>query len=229
VGPGASSKAEEGPPPSAIGNPPPHRKPGRKIKHGFYAQQPPVGELEAVLAENIEGLEQEIEGLRHLNQELFEMFDLAESNQELARLLEVSGRSEVRLATLVRARKELAERARKGDEEAELRARLEKLARDLGSSLEAWGAPGTGRTGDIDLARGIAMLRLTLRRILAQVEASQDINDRVRYTDMYGLICIKLARLLKVQATGERGLFIWWREALDEALEGVVEELGLKI
>ena len=51
----------------------------------------------------------------------------------------------------------------------------------------------------------------------------------MRYTDMYGLTCIKLVKLLKVQAKGDGGLFIWWHEVLDKALQGAVEEMGLKI
>jgi site-specific recombinase XerD len=207
----------------------PHRKRWKKIKHGLYARQGPEEEIAVIMAENIEGLEEELNGLQRLNQELFESFDLAESNQELARLVEVSGRSEARLAELVKANKELSKRERKGDEEGELRTRLEKLAHDLGSSLEEWGAPGTGETRQSEQAQSIARLRLGLRRILAMMEGEQGISARVRYTDLYGKTCVKLARLLRLQATGEGSLFTWWREAVDEALQDVVEELGLEL
>jgi hypothetical protein len=214
---------------SESGHEAPHRKRWSKIKHGLYARQGSEEEMAAIMAENIEGLEEEIKGLQRLNEELFESFDLAESNQELARLVEVSGRSEARLAELVRANKELADRGRKGGEDYELRARLEKLAQDLGSSLEEWGAPGTGETKQDERAQSIARLRLGLRRILAMMEGEQGISARVRYTDLYGVTCAKLARLLRLQAMGEGSLFAWWREAVDEALQDVVEELGLSI
>lgn len=227
--PGASLADGAGPAPAGIEPGPPQRVPGRKIKHGLKARQQPEGEMAAILAEKIEGLEQEIQGLQRLNQELFEMFDLAESNRELAHLLEISGRSEARLAEMLRANKELAERERRGSGEDELRARLEKLARDLGSSLEAWGPPGTGAPGEGDLAYSIARLRLALRRILALVETSEDITERARYIDMYGVTCVKLVKLLRVEVEGGGSLFAWWREALDEALAVVVEQLGLEI
>jgi hypothetical protein len=195
----------------------------------LYARQGSEEEMAAIMAENIEGLEEEIKGLQRLNEELFESFDLAESNQELARLVEVSGRSEARLAELLKANKELSKRERKGDEEGELRTRLEKLAHDLGSSLEEWGAPGTGETRQSEQAQSIARLRLGLRRILVMMEGEQGISARVRYTDLYGKTCVKLARLLRLQATGEGSLFTWWREAVDEALQDVVEELGMEI
>jgi hypothetical protein len=131
------------------------------------------------------------------------MFDLAESNQELARLLEVSARSEARLAEMVRASKELAERERKGDDEVELRARLGKLVRDLSSSLEAWGAPDTGGAGEGDLVYSIARLRLALRHILVLVETAVDVSERARYIDMYSMSCFKLVKLLRVEALGE--------------------------
>jgi site-specific recombinase XerD len=232
---GGSSEAGEGGEPSPdgeagsseSGHEAPHRTRGDKIKHGLYARQGPVEEIAAILAENIEGLEEEIKGLQRLNQELFESFDLAESNQELARLVEVSGRSEERLAELVKTNKELSKRERKGGEDGELRARLEKLANDLGGSLEEWGAPGTGETRQGERAQSIARLRLG--RILAMMEGEQRINARLRYTDLYGKTCVKLAKLLRLQAMGEGSLFAWWREAVDEALQDVVEELGISI
>ncbi len=214
---------------SESGHEAPHRTRGSKLKHGLYARQGPAEEIAAIMAENIEGLEDEIKGLQRLNQELFESFELAESNQELARLVEVSGRSEARLAELVKANKELSKRERKGDEEGELRARLEKLAHDLDGSLEEWGAPGTGESGQGERAQSIARLRLGLRRILVMMEGEQGIHARVRYTDLYGRTCVKLARLLRLQAMGEGSLFTWWREAVDEALQDVVEELGISI
>jgi len=71
-----------------------HRKPGRKMIHGLYAKRQPEGDMAVILEENLQGLDQEIAGLQLLNHELFEMLDQVENNQELARLVEVSGRSE---------------------------------------------------------------------------------------------------------------------------------------
>jgi integrase len=228
VGEGRESRAEGGTLP-ATEREPPHRKPGAKLKHGLYARRQPAEEMAAILAENLQGLEQEIEGLRLLNQGLFEMFDLAETNQERAHLAEVSGRSEARLAEMVRAKKQLAERRRGEDKEAKLRKRLEKLAHDLGSSLEEWDAPGSGEGGTDEMAKSIARLRLGLRRTMTMVLEAQDLKERLRYTDLYGVTCIKLVKLLRVQAMGEDSLAAWWRETIDKALKEAVEEMNLRI
>ena len=79
------------------------------------------------------------------------------------------------------------------------------------------------------MAKSIARLRLSLRRTLAMVEATQDLKERVRYTELYGVTCIKLIKLLRVQTMEEDSLAAWWRETMDKALKEAMEEMNLRI
>ena len=208
----------------------PHRfEPWESMTHGLYARSQPPEELAAMLAENVQGLEQEIEGLRLLNRALFEMFDLAGTNQEQAQLAEVSARSETRLAEMVQAKKQLAESHKGDDQEVWLRKRLEKLAHDLGSNLLDWGAPGAGDAPTGELAEGIARLRLGLRRIFGMAMETENFRERLRYADLYGVNCIKLVKLLRAQTRAQGNLGDWWRVTVDQALKEAVKEMNLRI
>jgi hypothetical protein len=208
----------------------PHRfEPWESMTHGLYARNQPPEELAAMLAEKKNGLEQEIEGLRLLNRTMFEMFDLVERNQEKAQLAEVSARSETRLAEMLQAKKQLAESRKGDDRDGKLRKRLEELAQDLGSSLQEWGAPGAGDVPTGDLAEGIARLRLGLRRIFGMAMETDNFRERVRYTDLYGLNCIKLVKLLRTESSRQGSLTEWWRSTLDRALEEAVKEMNLRL
>jgi hypothetical protein len=82
---------------------PPLYQPGDGYIHGFFARSQPLEEIQAVLAEDIQGLEEQIVGLRALGRGLFERQMKAGGSAESIRMLDLYGRVAGWLSVVIQA------------------------------------------------------------------------------------------------------------------------------
>lgn len=91
---------------------------GEGVVHGMYMKSQPPEAVEEILAEKIEGLEEEVAGLRVLERGLVERAEAAE-RQEAVRLWVAYARAATRLGEVIRAEKRMAEEGKAGREYVE--------------------------------------------------------------------------------------------------------------
>ena len=89
--------------------------------------------------------------------------------------------------------------------------------------------PGSEGGTPGELAEEIASLRLVLRRTLGLAAEEANIRESIRLTDIYGVACVRLVKLLRVVGLNQEGLVAWFDGLVDQALRDVAEEMGLRI
>jgi len=82
---------------------------------------------------------------------------------------------------------------------------------------------------DSGLGAEIAMLRASARRLFTLAKESQGLDEAVRSLSALGLSATRLANLLKTQAELDSGKGDQFKQALNEALEEVAQELRLRL
>jgi hypothetical protein len=85
------------------------------MSHGFYTGSQPSEVVQAMLAENIQGVDEEISGLRTLERGLLERQVEARSGAEAVRLGEAYSKAASRMTEVIQAEKEMAEGAEVSD------------------------------------------------------------------------------------------------------------------
>jgi integrase len=199
---------------------------GEGTTHGFYARRTDVQAVRAVIAENIHGMEGEIACLRML------MRLLLERDGDEARLVEAYSQAAQRLSSLVSAREQA--HTRKQDNTAEeFLSRLDEIEISNGRPpispgiLEdalGWSSPGGEAFGPV--TEEIATIRLLLRNVYSKACQAVDTGELSHLLNLYGLGCVRLARLLKLAGTdGSDRLERYLREGIDEAIRQVHQEL----
>jgi hypothetical protein len=194
--------------------------------HGFYNRRKDVPAVRAVMAENILGMQQEITCLRNL------MRLLLEREADAARVLDAYSQAAGRLGQLISASKT----ARKGEKDTwaeETLSMLDRVAEENGSPpisprvrQEALGLSLTGDDAVGLLTEEIATLRLLLRNIYSRACSEVDDRELLTLVDLYGVGCVRLARLLKLDTAGESAPLARYMQAcLDRAIREVNQEL----
>jgi integrase len=194
--------------------------------HGFYARRKDKQAVRAVIAENIQGIQQETTCLRTL------MRLLLEREGDEARRMEVYLQAAQRLGVLVSAGKS----AHKGEMDTwaeEVLSFADRFAAEKGQPpispsvrQEALGMSLAGDEATGLVTEEIATIRLLLRNVYSC--ACQGVADRefLHLVDLYGIGCVRLARLLKLGRNGESGPLVRYMQAcLDQAIREVHQEL----
>jgi len=194
--------------------------------HGFYSSRKDMQAVRAIMVEDIEGLEQGTACLRQLMRGLLEM-----DGSEAPRI-EAYSQAAHRLGMLLSA----GEEKRTGSEDNSAEESLRRLdeyfisegkppispvvrQKALGSSSELAGAFGK-------LTEEIAALRLMLRNIYQHALLKSGTREYIHLINLYGLGCVRLARLLKLEAgDANQRLENYMRAAADEAIRQVHQEL----
>lgn len=203
-------------------------QPGDHTTHGFYSHKKDGLALQAVLAQDIHGLEQEITCLRKL------MRGLREREGDEARRMEAYSQAAYRLGSLVSAGEPVknvkedpwAEQFLTfldGIEVQEGRPPVsqEIRANALGVSSEAAGARGI-------LTEEIATLRLLLRNVHLRAMQGIETREYMRLLDLYSLGCVRLGRLIKIGGCDGNGrLERYLQDMLDEAIRQLNQERKL--
>jgi hypothetical protein len=205
---------------------------GEGMTHGMFAHRQPPEEVKKVLEEDIQGIDEELAGMRELGGVLLEMQAAKRSSKEARELADAYTRTTMRLAAMIEAEDNMKRREKEDEGEGDLREWLEQLMIRMGSDpaeLEAefsqWLDAASRR-----LEEEIAGTRLVLRRTLGlarEARLKADPEDLVRSVDVYSSGCSRLMRLLRVEAAGGERLEVYFREVVQEVLREVLEEKGL--
>jgi hypothetical protein len=219
--------------------PPDHKakpfKLGEGITHGFYAQRQPEQAVYSVLAENIQGVEEEIAGLRSLGRELLNRQMKATSRAEAARLVEAYTQTASRLAELIRAERQLDEMGEKGKRVEELTRRINQMALELGEPpMEdpAWEEAPVGKTEmEVNarrLVEEIAAMRYVLRRTFKMAMETRETPEYVRLVEIYGSGCTRLVRLLRMEGDNYNQMEATFNQQINQAIKEITEDWNLQ-
>jgi hypothetical protein len=210
-------------------------KPGEGITHGFYAQSQPEEEVLAVLAEDIQGIEEEIAGLRRLTRGLVAKQKAAHNSKEAAQLADTHTRAASRVAEMIEAEQKLAQSGKADTWAEDVLAMLDRVAIDKGMppvSEEARAyalmdeqspAMSTRR-----LVEEIATVRYMLRNVLELATQTQEAPDYIRMVEIYGSGCLRLVRMLKKEGRDNNRLEQYLQEEIDQAVSEITREWGIK-
>ena len=218
----------------------PHRyKLGEGIIHGFYTQKQPIKEVLAVLEEDIQGMDYEFIGLRNLARMLFSAHSKAKRNDEAARLGEAYTQAAARLCVIIKSERERGEPSEEVQWVNEFLTMLDNAAAQDNEAADDDGeTPSEEFWREFEesdpelnaasrrLTEEIAGLRVVLRQLYDLVMETQEVKALVRYVDLYGRGCTRLARLLKAEKGNESRAADFLRELINETIVEVNREMG---
>jgi hypothetical protein len=199
------------------------------ITHGFFTRQQDQHAVQKIIAEGIHGMQLEITCLRELMRGLLDLDDthtsMVESYSQAAR----------RLGILISSAASQAEGA--GETRAgQLLRELDEAAIRLGMPLLSPAVQQADSTISPDqtyasakLTEEIATLRLMLRNVYRHAQSRMGTREYSHLVDLYGLGCVRLARLLKLEGNQLSGqIEICLHSALDEAIRQLQQEWQLE-
>ena len=225
-------------PPAAVELP--NRKPyiyqtWSNIKHGLYAANLPPEPLRAVLAENIQGLEAEISGLRLIERALLRRQMSAGNPREAAGLANACTLAGERLARLIEAEAQIARPDEAGSRLEEFYATMDMLhaddetrpsGADWRRHLEEDDRP-TLTANARSLEEEAACARLVLRNTYAMAERADQEDrcaDLMLLAEVFGAGCQRLVRLLLRARSSHSRMRMKLRAMFDEALAEVQKD-----
>ncbi len=191
--------------------------------------------IAAVLAENIQGIEEEIVGLRMLGRNLLERQEQEQDRHEAARLGDAYTRTAYRLAGMIRAEQELAKKSGSSEwAEAVLEA-MDRHEVEQGRQPVSQGvrALALGREEDLGansrrLVEEVAAVRHVLRTTLRLAMDAEDAREAMCLVDTYGYGCMRLLRLLRMETVDSGKLERYLRELIDGAIQENARIMGLE-
>ena len=203
--------------------------------HELFARSQLPQAVAAVLAENIQGVEEEIVGLRMLGRNLLERQEQEQNRHAAARLGDAYTRTAYRLAGMIRAEQELA---KKGGSSEWAEAVLEAMDRhevEQGRQPVSQGvrAQALGRDEDLGansrhLVEEVAAVRHVLRTTLRLAMEAEEAREALRLVDTYGYGCMRLLRLLRMETMDSGKLERYLRELIDGAIQENARIMGLE-
>ncbi|HEX6306049.1 MAG TPA: tyrosine-type recombinase/integrase [Anaerolineales bacterium] len=210
-------------------------KPGDNMTHGLYAQKQPPEEIAAILAEDIQGMGEEMAALRGLCRSLVMAQIRAEDAREVALLADAYTLGATRLAEMVKAERQSQEHRPEETWAEQMLAMLVNTARAEGADLDIDTAREMALASDPQLGAAawrlveeIAATRLALRRVFHLAMETEQVAQLVHLTDVYGRGCIRLVRLLKGEGVEHSRLDAVMNDLLDRVTEDVGRELGIE-
>ena len=203
-------------------------KQGENTTHGFYTHRKDKQAVQAVVAENIHGMEEETACLRKL------MRGLLEREGDEARLVEVYSQAAHRLGDLV-STGEPAQKRKKDPWAEEMLSKLDEIEMRNGRPPisprvreEALGISSDMLEVTGMLTEEVATIRLLLRDLNRRAMQGIEMREYLRLVDLYGLGCVRLARLLRIGGCDENERLKRYLQAgLDKAIRDVRREWGL--
>jgi len=230
--PGESGRPEEGEVrvPVRQGKP---FQPGEGIIHGLYARSKPPEAVAAVIKENIQGMGEEIVGLRILGRGMLERQGEAESDQEAARLGEAYSLTALRLGEIIKAEKELAKSRESGQWAENLlegidRFLIERGEEPMGDKMraEAMGLEPELEAGTRRLVEEIASMRYCLRNAFRLAIEAEETREQIHYAEIYSSGCVREAKLLRMERSEASRLEVYVKEEIDQAIREVNKAWG---
>jgi len=204
-------------------------KEGEHIAHGFYSHRKDIQAVREVMAEDIQGMEDETAGLKRL------MRGLLELEGDETKLAEAYSQAAHRLGELVCQ----AEPLKQGMENPwaeqflsfvdEIEQRNGRLPISPQVREEAFGIGPDMAEASGSVTEEIATIRLLLRNAYRRAMSGIERREYLRIVDLYSLGCGRLARLLKIGGDNGNGrLERNLRKAIDEAIRQLNQEWRLE-
>ena len=197
-------------------------KPGEGVKHGYYMHNQPPEEVAKVLQEDIQGIEEEIVGLRRLERGLLEQAGRTENNLEKRQLWKAYNLMAFRLAEMIKAETGLAQ---EGEEIQRVKDFLERMAKQ-GTWIEE--LEREAMQGELELRvdsrrlrEEIAGKRYVLRQVFKQaIEAlkEEETQDAIQLAEIYSSGCLRLVQMLRMEKPYYGQMDEVIRKNLNEAL-----------
>jgi hypothetical protein len=216
-------------------------KPGEGMIHGFYANSQPEAEVLAVMTEDIQGIEEEIAGLRMLargivrkQKEAFASFDTAQyRGREAMQAAEVHSRAAARVVEMVAAEKQLKEGGQEDTWTEVFLEKMDKIAMKMGKAPVSEAVRREAQKGDPELgidtrclAEEIATVRYMLRNVLKAALECEELADYMRMVEIYGSGCVRLVRMLKRERADSGRLRRYIDGEIDKAVRELNQEWG---
>jgi hypothetical protein len=208
-------------------------KPGDGLIHGYYANSHPEAEVLAVIAEDIQGIEGEIAGLRRLARGLVARQKAARSGKEIAQLADTHTRAASRVAEMIAAEEQMVKEGEEDTWAENMLEMLDKMAISNGeeppsediraAALES--EPELGITAR-RLVEEIATTRYMLRNVLAAALETGALAGYLRMVEIYGGGCVRLVRMLKREERDHGQLRRYLEEGINQAINEVLKEWG---
>jgi site-specific recombinase XerD len=233
---------------SLSGEVPSHKQalfqPGDGYKHGFFANSQPPEMVQAVLAENIQGIDEAFVGLRLLGRGLLERHAQAASASAMARLGDAYTLTASRLAGMLKTGNEMAqEKSGSQEKTAMLENFLDGAVRfEAGQGrpttrqavLAELEAQALGAGAELGLAahrleEEIASTRLILRNTLSLALQAGDADEYIHLVEIYSSGCSRLVHMLQRGHVGQDRLINYIREQILRAIDEVAKEMDLSV
>ena len=202
-------------------------KEGENTTHGLYARGRDKMAVREVMLENISGMEGEIVCLRKL------MRGILECDQGEDRLVQTYSQATQRLKELLKASKPVKKHKKEQWAEGIL-TMLDAMAIENGHEpvsdsirAEALGLATDEGGGGGMITEEIAVSRLMLRNVYRRAMEVAGGGEYLRLVDLYGLGCVRLAKLLVMETDDGGRLVKYLEEEVDRAIREVREEMGL--
>jgi hypothetical protein len=205
---------------------PPNRQPkllqlGDGITHGLYARSQPSEAVTAMLALDIQGMDEELEMWQILADGLMERFERDPSAQDVIHLVDAYSQACVKMAWLEKAVRELDKekvnpRSRNYPEQPVMTP-FEIEARQAFKAMQR-----EKRAGKREPTEAIAGFRVMLRKIFTLALEDQDDAQYIYHVEIYGTVCQRLLKLLRLGRDDE-GQF---EEYLWDTLNDVLTRLS---
>ena len=215
----------------------PPYQPGEMRKHGLYAYSQPVEAVRAVLREDIQGVEEQIAGLRRLCRGLMAMLAKSAHSQEKAQLAQAYTLNAERLAKLIEAEKRLGKGGEQDDLTEQTLATLDAASIEMGNGpvSEAIRAAALGDGAELaidarQLVEEIAGARLVLRdtlKMALEAEQKDDTADYIRLADIYSIGCNRLMKALRAGGSEQGRLAAFLKDLFEKTLAEVQQEQGV--
>ena len=202
--------------------------------HGFYANSQPPAAVEAVLSENLKGVEAEFVGLRMLGRGLLAYLQHPHDNTSAAQVANAYTRIAARLAEMVRVETQLASDDDRFSWALKIMQNISRPSPDADPvpippeeiaailQLEP-GLPVESRR----LQEEIASVRYVLRNLFAHAMDAADIREYISAVEKYSQGCIRLLRLLRQEGGDGSRLEAFVHRMIQIAFEEVWKDLGI--
>ena len=204
-----------------------------ELIHGYYAQGQPQEQVLAVLAQDIQGIEEQIVGLRTLARGLVERQIAARGGKEVAQLADAHSKAVSRLAEMIDIERQPAGDGQGDSWANDVLATIDQIAIQRGAKPGSQGirAAALGDEADLEittrlLVEEIAAARYMLREVLALALETQAVPGYVHLVEIYRSGCVRLVRMLKKQRSDQDRLQRCLQELIATALQEVLREWG---
>jgi hypothetical protein len=200
-------------------------KEGEGTTHGIYMRKKDPLAVQKVMDENIHGIEQEKKCLRRL------MKGLRERDLNGERLAEAYSMAAGRLAEIIQASRSIRDTGSEDEKSLQdLRAAIERYKEQVGPLPSHDNGQSAGGDEDPlggDLWEEVATLRLMLRQIDNRSGACTDDYEYLRLVNLYGLLCTRLVKLVKLEGSQATRIREEFNRIVDQAISQVRKDMGL--